>query len=280
MNLTTRTLLSVGFLGGLHLVFAGAATSGIPGITPPAGGVAPGLPGVGTGLPGGVGTIPSAPTIDPATGQPIGGTGTPLPGLPGSTGGATTTPPPGGVSTNLPPQVDNAALLEEARAVVLATTMLIKAEANGKFADDVNLDKWGKRIRQVRQKHNLGVLYTSGIGVPLDFLSAYKLFKEAADEGLPQSQLNVGIALQSGMGAKKDFVGAYKYYTLAAAQGFPSAAKARDNLAQCLTRFQIQAGQRMANGFMKRHTAKQKYIQERMAAERELLEALGRTPPD
>jgi hypothetical protein len=257
MNLVTRALLSVVFLGGSHLIFAQP--------TPPI----PGLPGVtlpGIGLPGGAGPIPTAPTIDPSTGQPIGGTTVPLPGL------------PGGVSTNLPPQVNDAALLAEAKAVVQATIMLIKAEAKGTFADDVNLDKWGKQIRQTRQKHNLGVLHTKGVGVPLDFLSAYKLFKEAADEGLPQSQLNVGIALQSGMGAKKDFVGAYKYYTLAAAQGLPTAASARDNLAQFLTRFQIQAGQRMANGFMERYNAKQKYIQDRMAAERKLFEELGRTP--
>ena len=263
MNLVTRALLSVLFLSGSHLIFAQPPPPipGLPGVTPP-----------GIGLPGGAGPIPTAPTIDPSTGQPIGGTIVPLPGLPGGT------LPPGGVSTNLPPQVNDAALLAEAKAVVQATIMLIKAEAKGTFADDVNLDKWGKQIRQIRQKHNLGVLHTKGVGVPLDFLSAYKLFKEAADEGLPQSQLNVGIALQSGMGAKKDFVGAYKYYTLAAAQGLPTAASARDNLAQFLTRFQIQAGQRMANGFMERYNAKQKYIQDRKAAERKLFEELGRTP--
>ena len=110
--------------------------------------------------------------------------------------------------------------------------------------------------------------------------AAVEILEEAADEGLPQSQLNVGIALQSGMGAKKDFVGAYKYYTLAAAQGLPTAAMARDNLAQFLTRFQIQAGQRMANGFMKRHNAKLKYIEKRKAAASELLEKTGRRPTD
>jgi hypothetical protein len=264
-NRLTRALLSVAFLGGLHLVFAG-----IPGLTP--------IPQPGAGsvnIPG----IAPAPTIDPATGRPVNGIGTvPLPGL-----------PTGGVSTNQAPQVNNGALLAEAMAVVQKTTKEIKAEANGSFTDDVNLQyarmfgvhaKWGKKIRQTRQKHNLGVLYTKGIGVPLDFLSAYKLFKEAADEGLPQSQLNVGIALQSGMGAKKDFVGAYKYYTLAAAQGLPTAAMARDNLAQFLTRFQIQAGQRMANGFMKRHHAKLKYIEKRKAAASELLEKTGRRPTD
>jgi TPR repeat protein len=144
--------------------------------------------------------------------------------------------------------------MAEAMRVFQAEAKLIQAEANGKFTHNVKLDKWDKKIRQVRQQHNLAVLYTMGVGVPLDFRSAYKWFKIAADEGLPEAQLNVGIALQSGMGVKKDYVGAYKYYTLAAARGLPTAAPARDNLAQFLSQFQIRAGQRMAQGFKQRLT--------------------------
>ena len=216
-----------------------------------------------------MGGITPAPPIDPNTGMPL--TNQPPPVAPVGGGGP--------VSTNqAPQQANNLVLLAEAMAVVQATARLIEAEAQGKFSDEIKLDKWGKKIRQTRQQHNLGVLYLNGVGVPLDFQSAYKWFKSAAEEGLPEAQLNVGIALQSGMGVKKDMVGAYKYYSLAAAQGLPNAAQARDNLAQFLTRFQIQAGQRMAYGFMKRYKAKLKYIEERKAAERELFEALGRTP--
>ena len=336
MNRATHTLLSVGFLGGLHLMLAqpGAPATGvIPGapITPvpgaAAGGVAPipgatgsvgtlpgmavtpqpggvGLPtGLPTGLPGGAGTvnIPTSPTIDPSSGIPVlgaGGGGTipgiglpggnlPGIGVPGAGGAPTGLPPdgstllpPGGVSTNQVPQpIINAAIMAEAMRVFQAEAKLIQAEANGKFTGNVKLDKWDKKTRQVRQQHNLAVLYTMGVGVPLDFRSAYKWFKIAADEGLPEAQLNVGIALQSGMGVKKDYVGAYKYYTLAAARGLPTAAPARDNLAQFLSQFQIRAGQRMAQGFKHRLDAKQRYELERKQAEVELYEALGRKPP-
>jgi hypothetical protein len=309
LNRVTRALLSVGFLGGLHLMLSQAgvpAGGGIPGapITPvpgAAGGAAPipgaagsgnTLPGGGgatlpTGLPGGVGTIPTTPTINPATGIPVPGAGgsNPLPGIgvPGSGGttpGTTVSPPSGGVSTNQIPQpIINAAIIAEAMRVFQAEAKLIQAEANGKFTDELKLDKWDKKTRQTRQQHNLAVLYTRGVGVPLDFQSAFKWFKIAADEGLAEAQLNIGIALQSGMGVKKDFVGAYKYYTLAAARGLPTAAEARDNLAQFLTQFQIRAGQRMAQGFKQRLDAKHRYISERKQAERELYEALGRTPP-
>jgi TPR repeat protein len=184
------------------------------------------------------------------------------------------------VSTNqIPQQIITAAIIAEAMRVFQAEAKLIQAEANGKFTDDLKLNKWDKKTRQTRQQHNLAVLYTRGVGVPLDFRSAFKWFKIAADEGLPEAQLNIGIALQSGMGVKKDSVGAYKYYTLAAARGLPSAAQARDNLAQFLTQFQIQAGQRMAQGFKQRLDAKLRYISERKQAERKLYEALGRTPP-
>jgi len=332
MNRATHTLLSVGFLGGLHLMLAqpGAPATGvIPGapITPvpgaAAGGVAPipgatgsvgTLPGMAvtpqpggvglpTGLPGGAGTvnIPTSPTIDPSSGIPVlgaGGGGTipgiglpggnlPGIGVPGAGGAPTGLPPdgstllpPGGVSTNQVPQpIINAAIMAEAMRVFQAEAKLIQAEANGKFTGNVKLDKWDKKTRQVRQQHNLAVLYTMGVGVPLDFRSAYKWFKIAADEGLPEAQLNVGIALQSGMGVKKDYVGAYKYYTLAAARGLPTAAPARDNLAQFLSQFQIRAGQRMAQGFKHRLDAKQRYELERKQAEVELYEALGRKPP-
>ncbi|MDE2680410.1 MAG: hypothetical protein OSB29_03485 [Verrucomicrobiota bacterium] len=267
-------------------------------VTPQPGGV--GLP---TGLPGGAGTvnIPTSPTIDPSSGIPVlgaGGGGTipgiglpggnlPGIGVPGAGGAPTGLPPdgstllpPGGVSTNQVPQpIINAAIMAEAMRVFQAEAKLIQAEANGKFTGNVKLDKWDKKTRQVRQQHNLAVLYTMGVGVPLDFRSAYKWFKIAADEGLPEAQLNVGIALQSGMGVKKDYVGAYKYYTLAAARGLPTAAPARDNLAQFLSQFQIRAGQRMAQGFKHRLDAKQRYELERKQAEVELYEALGRKPP-
>ena len=161
-----------------------------------------------------------------------------------------------------------------------AEAKTIQAEATEDLTDYDKPDKWDKKIRQVRQQHNLAVLYTLGVGMPLDFRSAYKWFKIAADEGLPESQLNVGIALQSGMGIQKDLVGAYKYYTLAAVSGkVPIAAPARDNLAQFLTQFQIRTGQRMAQGFKQRLDAKLRYISERKQAERELYEALDRTPP-
>ncbi len=291
---------------GMALPDAGATPA--PGVGTPTSGGGAVLPG--TGLPGGAGmvnpgaggtgipSIPTAPTIDPSTGQVIpnpggGAPGTGLPGM-GTPGGGVPgegtpgtglpgggSPGGGGAPTNqVPPQIVNQLLLQEAIAVIQNEAPVIQAEAHGKFDEDLKLDKWDRKVRQTRQQHNLGVLYTMGIGVPLNFESAYKYFQLAADEGLPQAQFNVAIALQKGMGTPKDFVRSYKFYTLAAAQGLPGAGKARDDLAQYLSQFQIRAGSRMALGFKRQLDAKKKFVEEQREEERKLYEALGRRPPD
>jgi len=85
--------------------------------------------------------------------------------------------------------------------------------------------------------------------VPLDFKRAHHWFNKAALQGLPESQFNLAIAYQGGMGVRKDMVIAYKFYSLAATQGLPYSSKARDHIAQYMSRIQIETAQRMARGF-------------------------------
>jgi len=201
----------------------------IPGGIPGGAGTIPVNPGgaLTNAVPGGVpGTgIPGAPPINPATGVPIGG-GVPIPG---------TVP----VSTNIPqPQIKEIVtpeMMQEAIRVFAREAKAIRQEAES---------------GNTRQQHNLAVLYTLGLGVPLDHQTAFKWFNKAANDGLPESQFNVAIALQGGLGTRKDLVTSYKYYILASAQGLPNSAGARDHLAQYLNREQIEAGQRMARGFL------------------------------
>ncbi len=201
-------------------------------------------------IPGGVPStgIPVAPAINPATGMPIGG-GIPTPG---------TLPP----STNMPqPQIKEIItpeMMQEAIRVFAREAKAIRQEA-----EDGNF----------RQQHNLAVLYTLGLGVPLDHQTAFKWFNKAANEGLPESQFNVAIALQGGLGTRKDLVTSYKYYILASAQGLANSAGARDHLAQYLNREQIEAGQRMARGFL---TAleRRRYYERRRGRERKRMEAI------
>ena len=212
----------------------GAATNSVPGVSTNNPAPPTNIPG---GIPGGIGTItpnpmpgagglPGAPPIDPATGIPIGGGGA---GIPGGTP----------VSTNAPqPQIQEIVtpeMLQEAMNIFVKESKVIREEAEG---------------GNPRQQHNLAVLYTLGLGVPLDHQKAFSWFNKAADTGLAESQFNVAIALQGGLGTRKDMVTSYKYYILSAAQGLPNASPARDHLAQYLNREQIEAGQRMARGFL------------------------------
>ncbi len=222
------------------------ATNAVPGGGVPGGGVpGGGVPGVGVpgvGIPG-VG-IPGSPNINPNSGIPIGGGGTP-------------------VSTNTPP-----AKVQE------IITMEMMQEAIRVFTQESRTIRQEAEEGNTRQQHNLAVLYTLGLGVPLDHQTAFKWFNKAANEGLAESQFNVAIALQGGLGTRKDLVTSYKYYILAAAQGtIPSAAGARDYLAQYLNREQIESGQRMARGFL---TAleRRRYYERRRELETKRMEAI------
>ena len=213
--------------GGLPGGVGTLPTTGIPTNSPPMipGGLPGGIPG---GIPGGLPGV-TPPSIDPVTGIPTGG---PI------GGGPTTGPPPdenSNVSTNAPPvPIITPEMMQEALRVFIRESKTIQREA---------------RTGNPRQQHNLAVLYTLGVGVPLDFKRAHHWFHKAALQGLPESQFNLAIAYQGGMGVRKDVVTAYKFYSLAAIRGLPVAGKARDHIAQFMTRIQIETAQRMARGF-------------------------------
>ena len=220
--------LPPGFPGGVGtLPPTGIPTNSAPMM--PSGTIPGGLPGIPGGIPGGLTNgipggllgIPGvgAPNVNPDTGLPIAG---PLAGLP--------TQP---VSTNAPPVI-TPEMMQEALRVFIRESKTIQREA---------------RAGNPRQQHNLAVLYTLGIGVPLDFKRAHHWFNKAALQGLPESQFNLAIAYQGGMGVRKDMVVAYKFYSLAATQGLPIAGKGRDHIAQYMSRIQIETAQRMARGF-------------------------------
>ena len=225
-----------------------APTTMIPGGIPGGTGTIPVTPGGGVtatnAVPGGIpGGIPGGPAINPSNGLPSGG-GTP-------------------VSTNTPPakvqEIITPEMMQEAIRVFIQEARTIRQEAEG---------------GNPRQQHNLAVLYTLGLGVPLDHQTAFKWFNKAANEGVAESQFNVAISLQGGLGTRKDLVTSYKFYILAAAQGtLPNAAGARDHLAQYLNREQVEAGQRMARGFLT-SLERRRYYQRRRERETKRMKAI------
>ena len=242
--------LSVGIFGIIGQLIAGGAPGALP-------------PSIST----------NAPTTPPASGatgvNPV--TGVPTLPLGGLTGGIGTLPPPIGISTNTPviipgitppkigpdglpiepptsvlPPDGNANVSTNAEPVITPGMM---REALRVFIRESKTIQREAQSGNSRQQHNLAVLYTLGIGVPLDFKRAHYWFNKAAQQGLPESQFNLAIAYQGGMGVRKDMVIAYKFYSLAATQGLPFASKGRDHIAQYMSRIQIETAQRMARGF-------------------------------
>ena len=215
-NTTTNTV--PGLTNAPAVMIPGAFPGGVGTISP--------VPPPGGNMMGVGGAIPGSPALDPTTGLPPLGQGGAGVGSPGST-------------NNIPqPEIQiilTEEMFEEARRVFIKDSKSIRQEAEA---------------GNTRQQHNLGVLYTLGLGVPIDHQKAFRWFTEAANDGLKESQLNVAIALQGGLGTRKDMVVSYKYYVLAAAQGMQNSAIARDHLATFLDREQIETGQRMARGFV------------------------------
>jgi localization factor PodJL len=74
----------------------------------------------------------------------------------------------------------------------------------------------------VKAMHNLAVLSVSG--GRSDYSAAAKLFAQAADFGLTDSQVNLAVLYQNGFGVSKDLAQAYKWLTLAARGGDREAA--------------------------------------------------------
>jgi hypothetical protein len=76
-------------------------------------------------------------------------------------------------------------------------------------------------------QNNVGSLYASGEGVPVDYKEAIKWQQMSAAQGYFRAQNNVGLAYRYGRGVKVDHEESLKWFLLSANQGY---AGAQDNL--------------------------------------------------
>ena len=70
---------------------------------------------------------------------------------------------------------------------------------------------------------NLGVMYSTGRGVPKNDTEAVRWYRMAAEQGVADAQFNMGYMYATGEGIPKDYVQAYAWYNIAAAQGHKTA---------------------------------------------------------
>lgn len=92
----------------------------------------------------------------------------------------------------------------------------------------------------------LAWMYVDGNGVPQDYQRAFALARSAANQGYGQAQMMLGGMYTDGVGVDRDLVKAHMWYNLASAQGVEGVANLRDGLAGHMTTSQVAEAQRLA----------------------------------
>ena len=103
---------------------------------------------------------------------------------------------------------------------------------------------------------NLGIIYDQGKGTPQDYKQAFYWFLKAAEQGVADAQHNVGSMYALGQGTPQNHVKSYTWYSVAAANGYEQSSQARDNAAQRLTPEQLAKGQELAASYFEKYQPK------------------------
>jgi hypothetical protein len=98
---------------------------------------------------------------------------------------------------------------------------------------------------------SIGVMYTTGLGVPQNYALAAAWYRKAAEQGDTMAQATLGGMYATGQGVPQDYVLAHMWSNLAASREIDdrireNAAKCRDELAVKMTLAQIAEAQQMA----------------------------------
>lgn len=115
------------------------------------------------------------------------------------------------------------------------------------YGDGVDQDyreaiSWYRRAAgqgNVAGQLGLGTAYWEGVGVPQDHAEAARWLRLAAEQGNPGGQFGLGSAYWNGLGVPQDDIEAHMWFNLAGAQGNEGAVRARDKVAERMTREQL-----------------------------------------
>ena len=95
-------------------------------------------------------------------------------------------------------------------------------------------------------ENNLAAFYVYGVSVQRDYNEAARLARLAVQKGLPAAATSLGFLYEHGMGVPLDYVAAYAWYTRAIAAGDSSSNERRKQLAQIMTRKQLDEASALA----------------------------------
>jgi uncharacterized protein len=88
-------------------------------------------------------------------------------------------------------------------------------------------------------ENNLAAFYFYGVAVQRDYDEAVRLVRLAVQKGLPAAATSLGFLYEHGKGVPLDYVAAYAWYSRAIAAGDFSSTEHRKQLAQIMTRKQL-----------------------------------------
>ena len=104
---------------------------------------------------------------------------------------------------------------------------------------------------------HLGLMYTTGQGVPQDDAEAVRWFRLAAEQGRADAQYNLGVMYANGHGVPQDHVLAHMWFNLAASRVTGEAREGvvgnRDRAAGQLTPDDLSEAQRLAREWEEAH---------------------------
>ena len=101
--------------------------------------------------------------------------------------------------------------------IFILTVSLLSCAGGGRGNQKFGLGN--KSYETAATKHNLGIKYYNGVGGAKDIKKAAKLFREAAELGLKESQSMLGHMYSMGKGVPVDAIESTKWYRKAAEQG-------------------------------------------------------------
>ena len=133
----------------------------------------------------------------------------------------------------------------------------IYAKGIGVPQDDAEAVKWFRKAAEQGPvwAHKLGLRYATGWDVPEDDTEAVKWYRKAAEQGDALAQFDLGSRYENGVGVPQNDVQAYAWFNIAVAQGDIEfrlreyAAKARDRVAERMTREELSRAQSLAQEY-------------------------------
>jgi len=109
--------------------------------------------------------------------------------------------------------------------------------------------KWYRKAAEqgyAEAQNNLGLMYRHGKGVRKSRAEAVDWYRKAAVQGLATAQYNLGTAYYNGVGVRQSYAESYVWFSLAVSSGYDRAIEFRDLDARKLSKKTLSKAQKKA----------------------------------